>query len=212
VGQARVLLVDDHPVFRRGLAALLAVEEWVRDVLEAGDVAGALEAVRARRPDVVVLDLGLPDGSGVDAVRPIRLAYPGTVVLVLTMDEDDVQVRRVLAAGASGYLLKQSEPEAVVAAVRTVLLGGSVLGAGVARPAVPAPGPPPPFDGLTPRQLAVARAVAAGRSTTRVGRELGIADKTVRNILSSVLAATGTTDRVALALLARERGLRDDDD
>jgi DNA-binding NarL/FixJ family response regulator len=207
-----VLLVDDHPVFRRGLAALLAGEEWVRDVLEAGDVAGALQAVGTRRPDVVVLDLGLPDGSGVDAVRPIRLAHPGAVVLVLTMTEDDAQVRRVLAAGASGYLLKQSEPEAVVAAIRTVALGGSVLGPGVARPAVPAPAAPPPFDALTPRQLAVARAVAAGRSTARVGRELGIADKTVRNILSGVLVATGTTDRVTLALLARERGLRDGDD
>ena len=207
-----MLLVDDHPVFRRGLAALLAGEDWVRDVLEAGDVASALEAVRTRRPDVVVLDLGLPDGSGGDAVRPIRLAHPRTVVLVLTMHEDDAQVRRVLAAGASGYLLKQSEPEAVVAAVRTVALGGSVLGPGVARPASPAPGAPPPFDALTPRQLAVARAVAAGRSTARVGRELGIADKTVRNVLSSVLVATGATDRVALALLARDCGLGDDDD
>ena len=209
VGPVRVLLVDDHPVFRRGLAALLGCEPWVGDVLEVGDVAGALQATRARQPDVVVLDLGLPDGSGVDAVRPLRLACPATAVLVLTMHEDDTHVRDALAAGAAGYVLKQSEPDAVVAAVRTVALGGSVLGPGVTRPELPAPAVPAPFDRLTPRQLAVARAIAAGRGTSRVARELGITDKTVRNVLSGVLLATGATDRVALALLAREQGLDD---
>lgn len=207
VGPVRVLLVDDHPLFRRGLASLLGVQDWVRDVVEAGDVAGALQAAAVRRPDVVVLDVGLPDGSGVDAVAPLRRTVPGVAVLVLTMHEDDAEVRRAMATGAAGYVLKQSEPDVVVAAVRTVVLGGSVLGPGVPRPQVAPVAAPPPFDLLTPRQLAVARAVAAGRSTSRVGHELGISDKTVRNVLSGVLVAVGARDRVALALLARDRGL-----
>ena len=207
MGAARVLLVDDHPLFRRGLAALLGVQDWVRDVVEAGDVSGGLAAAAAHRPDVVVLDVGLPDASGIDAVAPLRRTLPGVAVLVLTMHEEDAAVRRALDAGAAGYVLKQSEPDVVVAAVRAVVLGGQVLGPGVSRPQVVAAGVPPPFDLLTPRQLAVARAVAAGRSTPRVGHELGISDKTVRNVLSSVLAVVGVQDRVTLALLARDRGL-----
>jgi two-component system, NarL family, nitrate/nitrite response regulator NarL len=204
-----VLLVDDHPLLRRGLAAMLGLEDWVGRVVEAGSVRegaalGAVEAV-----DVAVVDLGLPDGSGVDLVRRLRRT-PGCPVLVLTMTRDDAAVRECLTAGATGYVLKDSPPDAVVRAARTVLDGGLVLGPEVASAALPRSGAsalPPPLDRLTPADLRLLTLLARGRTNAEAARELGVAEKTVRNRVALMLGVLGVADRVQAALLARDGGL-----
>lgn len=206
---ATVLLVDDHPLVRRGLCALLGLEPWVARVVEAGSVAegarcGAVEAV-----DVAVVDLGLPDGNGVDLVRQLRRA-PGCPVLVLTMTREEAVVRACLAAGATGYVLKDSHPDLVVRAARTVLDGGLVLGPEVAAAALPGGRParvPPPLDRLTPTDLRLLTLLAQGRTNGQIAAALGLAEKTVRNRVSIVLDVLGVQDRLQAALLAREKGL-----
>ena len=210
---ATVLIVDDHPVVRRGLAAMLGLEDWVARVVEAGSVRDGAAAGATERVDVAVVDLGLPDGDGVELVRRLHRT-PGCPVLVLTMTRDEGTVRACLAAGAGGYLLKDSPPDAVVRAVRTVLDGGLVLGPEVARAALPTARParlPAPLDRLTPADLRLLALVADGRTNPRIAAELGVAEKTVRNRVSALLGVLGVEDRVQAALLAREKGLTSGD-
>lgn len=207
---ATVLVVDDHPVVRRGLAAMLGLEDWVGRVVEAASVREGAALGATEAADVAVVDLGLPDGDGVELVRRLRRT-PGCPVLVLTMTRDEGVVRTCLAAGAGGYLLKDSPPDAVVRAVRTVLDGGLVLGpevAGAARPSPSRAAPlPPPLHRLSPAELRLLRLVAEGRTNPWIAAELGVAEKTVRNRVSVLLSALGVADRVQAALLAREKGL-----
>lgn len=206
---ATVLLVDDHPLLRRGLAALLGLEDWVGRVVEAGTVRDGAAVGAVENADVAVVDLGLPDGSGVDLVRKLRRA-PGCPVLVLTMTRDDATVRECLAAGATGYVLKDSPPDTVVRAARTVLDGGLVLGPQVttaALPTVRATPLRPPLDRLTPTDLRLLTLVAQGRTNGEAARELGVAEKTVRNRVSTMLGVLGVADRLQAALLARDHGL-----
>ena len=206
---ATVLVVDDHPVVRRGLAAMLGLEDWVGRVVEAGSVREGAAVGATERADVAVVDLGLPDGDGVELVRRLRRA-PGCPVLVLTMTRDEGVVRACLAAGAGGYLLKDSPPDAVVRAARTVLDGGLVLGPEIARAALPTGRParlPAPLDRLSPADLRLLGLLADGRTNPRIAAELGVAEKTVRNRVSALLGLLGVEDRVQAALLAREKGL-----
>lgn len=208
---ALVLLVDDHPVVRRGLAALLNGAQWVGRLVEAGTVADALRLGVLERPDAAIVDLGLPDGDGVSLIRRLRHAVPTCSVLVLTMTQDDATVQACLAAGATGYLLKESAPDALLPALRTVLDGGLVLGPRVAttalnqaRRAVPAP-----FDLLSPRELQHVGLLAAGLSGGQIADALDVTEKTVRNQMAAILAKLGIADRVRLALLARDAGLHE---
>ncbi len=209
---ARVLVVDDHPVFRRGLLTLLADEPWVAAVAEAATVEEAIRTAVIQKSQVIAMDVRLPDGDGIDATSRILAALPGTAVLLLTMVDDEELVLRGLRAGARGYLLKDTDPETVVSALRTVRDGGTVLGPRVAASVLTtlrsAPAElPPPFDGLTPREREVVGHLAAGRSNAQIARVLGLSDKTVRNTVSAVLAKLHVTDRVQAALLARDAGL-----
>jgi DNA-binding NarL/FixJ family response regulator len=206
---ATVLVVDDHPVVRRGLAAMLGIEDWVGRVVEAGSVREGAVVGATERVDVAVVDLGLPDGDGVELVRRLRRS-PGCPVLVLTMTRDEGVVRACLAAGAGGYVLKDSPPDAVIRAARTVLDGGLVLGpevAGAALPTARTAPLPAPLDRLSPADLRLLTLLAEGRTNTRIAAELGVAEKTVRNRVSSLLGLLGVEDRVQAALLAREKGL-----
>lgn len=210
-GSALVLLVDDHPVVRRGLAAMLNGEPWVTRLVEAGTVADALKVAVLEKPDAAVVDLGLPDGDGVSLIRRLRHAVPGCAVLVLTMTQDDATVQACLAAGATGYLLKESAPDALLPALRTVLDGGLVLGPQVAtgalsgvRRTVPAP-----FDLLSPRELQHVGLLAAGLSAAQIADVLNVTEKTVRNQMAAILAKLGIADRVRVALLARDAGLHE---
>lgn len=197
-----VVLVDDHPVFRHGLDALLR-EDGVKVLGAAGTAAEGLTLVQQHRPDVAVLDLHLPDSSGIELTRRVLAVAPETRVLVLTMDSADATVVAALRAGARGYLRKETAAEAIGAAIRTVLHGELVLDAGLAArlPALlspPGTGDDGPLTQLTPREREIATLIADGRSNAEVGRRLFLAEKTVRNNVTAILAKTGATDRAAL--------------
>ncbi|TDC79552.1 response regulator transcription factor [Micromonospora sp. KC606] len=208
----RVLIVDDHPVVRRGLRTMLEGENWVDGIVEAATCAEAVSSVVTERVTVVAMDVALPDGDGVEATRRILQSRPETRVLMLTMADDEDVVNRSLRAGARGYVLKDTDPDVIIDALRTVAGGGLVLG--------PRVGPqvlttlqrqpvelPPPFDQLTPRERDILRHLATGETNARIARRFGISEKTVRNQLSAVFAKLGVTDRVQAALLARDAGL-----
>lgn len=203
-----VLLVDDHPLVRRGLGALLGLEPWVGRIVEAGTVADGARTAVLEDVDVAVVDLGLPDGDGVDLVRKLRRA-PGCPVLVLTMTRDSAAaVQECLDAGAAGYVLKDTAPAVVVRAVRSVLDGAVVLGPNVTnRPARRRW--PAPLDRLSPTEIRLLTLVAQGRTNPEIGHELGVTEKTVRNRVSMMLATLGVADRLQAALLARELGMLD---
>jgi DNA-binding NarL/FixJ family response regulator len=206
---ATVLVVDDHPIVRRGITALLSVEPWVARVVEATTVRRALEVAVTDRPDVAVVDLGLPDGDGLDLLPRLRRAVPDCALLVLTMAREEATVRACLAAGARGYLLKDSDPTVIVSSIHAVLDGGLVLGPDVSTAAVhgePAD-LPLPLARLSPTELRMLAMVARGARNAEIAAELDVAEKTVRNRLTRVLAAIGAADRVQAALIARDAGL-----
>lgn len=211
-GARTVLVVDDHPIVRQGMAALLTAQPWVARVIEAGSVAEARRLTTVDRPDLAVVDLGLPDGDGIGLLRELAVIAPGCAAIVMTMTDDVGTVRTALDAGARGYLLKDSAPDLIVAALRAVAAGGRVLGPTVADD-VPAAGssgrPPPPFDTLTPRELRLAVLIARGSSNRQIADSLSISEKTVRNQIGMVLAKLGVADRVQAALLAHRAGLAD---
>ncbi|MGI8946997.1 MAG: response regulator [Ornithinimicrobium sp.] len=209
---AVVLVVDDHPVVRRGLVALLQGLDWVARTVEADGFGTGLTAAAEHEPTLAVLDLGLPDGDGIDLTRRIKALLPQCRVLVLTMTSDGDSARAALAAGASGYLVKETDPDVVLGALRTVAQGGLVLGPHLAADSVLAEGPPgipAPFHRLSPREVQLVKLVAAGHSNAQIARRMSLADKTVRNQVSAIFDKTGAADRVALALLARDTGLVD---
>jgi DNA-binding NarL/FixJ family response regulator len=200
-----VLVVDDHPVFRSGVAALLGANGY-EIVGEAAGAAEAIELVRRLRPAIVLMDLGLPDGSGVTATERIVAEHPDVRVVVVTMFDDDGSVRAALRAGAAGYVVKDAGHAEIVAAVRAAELGAVVLGSGVARstPSTvtfvePAADP----FGLTRREGQVLNLVVRGLTNRQIAERLGLSGKTISNILSVILAKMGVHDRVEAAALAR---------
>jgi DNA-binding NarL/FixJ family response regulator len=207
----RVLIVDDHPVFRDGLAASLA---RLSDVEVAGTAATgeeALELAAALRPDVVLMDLNLPGISGVEATRRIAAAAtdsaPAPAVLAVTMVDDDDTVLAALRAGAVGYILKGSTGEEVAAATRTAASGGAVFGPGIAARvlALTTGRRPAARDGgLTDRERDVLGMIAEGASNAQIARALGLSLKTVQNYVSRVLEKLQVADRTQAALRARD--------
>jgi DNA-binding NarL/FixJ family response regulator len=205
-----VVVVDDHPVFRRGLAALLA-EDGIRVLAQAGTVAEALGAVAEHLPDVVILDLHLPDGSGVQATRQILADHPSVRVLILTMDSADAATLAALRAGARGYLLKETAAESIGTTVHALVRGELVLDGRLAGRLAGmlgrAESSSPELDALTARELEVLALVAQGMGNAEIGRSLFLAEKTVRNNVTAVLAKTGLPTRAALVAFARDQGL-----
>ena len=212
-GPIRVVLADDHPVVRRGLAALLESVEGIEVV---GQAATGREAVREAAllaPDVVLMDVQMPDLDGVEASRRIATATPGVAVLVLTMYEDDETVVAALRAGARGYLLKGADQEEIRRAVHSVVAGEMIVAPSaaahvLARLASAAP-PAPPFPELTPRERDVLAAMARGRRNGAIAAELGLAAKTVGNHVSAIITKLGVESRGDAAAAARAAGLGD---
>jgi DNA-binding NarL/FixJ family response regulator len=202
-----VVLADDHPVIRDGLAALLGAVDGIEVVATAGSGDEAVRVTVARRPDVLVVDLHMPGGTdGVAATRAVRAAAPEVGVLVLTMLDDDASVRAALDAGAAGYVLKGDSRQQIVRAIHAVAAGATFLGSGVTPRALDGTGPDP-FARLTARERRILDLLAAGLTTAAIAARLGVAAKTVTNNLSAIFAKLGVAGRVEAALLARDHGL-----
>ncbi|MBE3013007.1 response regulator transcription factor [Microbispora sp. NEAU-D428] len=210
----RIVVVDDHPLMREGLRALVTSLPDIEVVGEAGDGDAARREVQLARPDVVVMDLHMPGVNGVEATRAIVRAVPATRVLVLTMFEDDESVFAAMRAGAFGYLVKGAKQEEIVRAVRSVAAGHAVFGPSVARRIIDffaggasrAPAPEP-FPELTAREREVLDLIAAGRSNSAIARHLAISGKTVSNHITAIFAKLAVADRAEAIVRARQAGL-----
>ncbi len=202
-----VLLVDDHPLVRAGVAGMLAGADDIDIVGEAGDAAEAVAAVRARRPDVVLMDLRLPGGDGVTATARILAQSPDTRVVVLTTYETDADILRAVEAGAAGYLLKDVSRADLVNAVRTAARGGTVLAPSVATRLLHQVRRPAGRDTLSPREVEVLRLVGRGLSNAEIGRELHISEATVKTHLLRSFNKLGVSDRTAAVTTAMAAGL-----
>ena len=203
------MLVDDHAVVREGLRAFLQLQPDIEVVGEAGGVAAVLELALTARPDVVLMDLVMPDGDGIEAIRALGAAAPGARVLVLSSFADDERVFAAMQAGAAGYLLKDVEPDQLAAAIRDVHRGRPALHPDVAarlmrRAADPAGAA---TEVLTRREREVLQLVVEGFANKQIAWRLRITEKTVKTHVSSILQKLGVPDRTAAAVLAIRQGL-----
>ena len=208
----RVVMADDHPVFRDGLRALFAATPDLELVGEAADGATTLDVVADSAPDVVVMDLQMPGIDGVEATRRLATLAPRARVLILTMFEDDASVFAAMRAGARGYLVKGADAHEVVGAIRAVAAGEAVFGAALATRilgffASPRASGLIPFPDLTDREHEILELIARGLSNDAIAARLGISPKTVRNGVSVILDKLEVADRAAAIVRAREAGL-----
>jgi DNA-binding NarL/FixJ family response regulator len=202
----RLLIADDHPVVRDGLRAMLATQPDMELVGEAATGIEAVERVRTLRPDVVLMDLQMPDLDGPAAIATLRERAPGVRVLVLTTFGTDADITRAVDAGATGYLLKDAPREQLFGAIRAAARGEAVLSPSVAtrvlgRMRAPAE------EALSPRELEILQAVARGLSNKDIGRRLYVSEATVKTHLLRVFSKLGVDDRTAAVTVALERGI-----
>lgn len=204
----RVLVVDDHPIVRSGIVGLIALDAAIEVIGEASDGAEAVELAKRLHPDVVLMDLRMPGVSGTEATARIAEEVQGVRVLVLTTYETDDDILGAIEAGASGYLLKAAPQEEIVAGIRSVAEGHTVLAPTIAATLVsrmrrgPVDRPQ-----LSPRELEVLRLVAVGRSNPEIARALFIGEATVKTHLLHVFEKLGVSDRTRAVTLALELGL-----
>ncbi len=208
----RVLIADDHPLFREGLRALIHSAEDLTVVGEAQTGREAVAQALDTHPDVVLMDLNMPQLGGVEATRRIVAAHPHTHVLILTMFEEDESVFAAMRAGARGYLLKGSGRDEVLRAVRTVAAGEAIFGPAIAQRltayfASSAGGAPRPFPELTAREHEVLELIARGNANSEIAATLTVSLKTVRNHVSNVFTKLRVTTRAQAMIKARESGM-----
>jgi DNA-binding NarL/FixJ family response regulator len=207
----RVLIADDHPLVRDGLKAALATLPEVQVVAEAATGTAAVREALLRRPDVVVMDLQMPEGNGIEATRELRRALPSAAVLVLTMFDDDDSVFAAMRAGARGYVLKGAEQQEIARAITAVAAGEAIFGPGVATRVLAyftaPPQTPTKFPELTAREREVLDLLAAGHNNHQIAQRLDLSAKTVANHLSAIFAKLQVADRTQAILRARDAGL-----
>lgn len=207
-GQARmttVLIADDHPTTREGLCALLEREGAMEVVAQASDGHEAVALFRAHRPDLVLMDLHMPNMSGLEAAAAILGEFPRALIVALTSYEGDVRVARALSLGVRSYLLKTLHPRELRLALRRVLEGEIVVEQRLASAAAGLH----PQDWLTPRELSVVKLIAGGQANREIGRALNVSEETVKARIKSILAKLGANDRAHAVTLARDRGFLD---
>ncbi len=203
-GRIRVFLLDDHEIVRRGIADLLSAEADLDIVGEAGSAAEALARIPAARPDVAVLDARLPDGSGIDVCRDIRSQLPSVRCIILTSYDDNDAVFAAVMAGASGYLLKEVRGSSLVDAIRQVASGRSLLDPSVTERLLDKLRQPAAVDqrvaSLTEREREILDLIAEGLTNRQIGERLFLAEKTVKNYVSGLLAKLGMQRRTQAAV------------
>jgi len=217
----RILVVDDHTLFRRGLTALLARDASLQVVGDAADAGEAQRRATDLQPDLILLDNHLPGVNGVDALPALRQAAPGARIMMLTVSEDEADLAAALRGGACGYLLKTIEGDALVTAIQRAMGGASVVAEEMTGKLVAAyrgaagtrvdceapPRPPSPIEQLSPRERDILRGIARGASNKEIARELGIAETTVKIHVQHVLRKLGFSSRVQAAVAATAHGL-----
>jgi DNA-binding NarL/FixJ family response regulator len=199
----RVLVVDDHPVLRDGVAAILENQTDMTMVGEARDGSEAVERFRALRPDVTLMDLQMPGMNGVDAITAIRTEHPGARIIVLTTYAGDVQAVRALKAGATGYLLKSSLRTELIDAIRNIHRGQRHVHRDVADEIALHV----VDEALTEREIAVLRLVSIGKANKQVASELGLSEETVKGHLKSIFSKLDVADRTHAVTVAARRGI-----
>jgi DNA-binding NarL/FixJ family response regulator len=209
----RIVVADDHSVVREGLRALLSAVEGYQLVGTAATGAEAVKAAVTLRPDVLVMDIQMPDMTGIEATREIRRAAPTVAVLMLTMFDDDESVFAAMRAGALGYVLKGAAPESMIRAIAVVAGGEAIFGAGVAARALSyfstPRADPAVFPELTPREREVLTLIASGLSNAAIAGRLGLAANTVGNHISNIFAKLQVASRAEAIVRARSAGLGD---
>ncbi|MER5999745.1 response regulator transcription factor [Nonomuraea sp. NPDC052116] len=207
----RVLLADDHPVYRDGLAALLASLPGIDVVGTAADGRQAVALAADLQPDIVVMDVSMPELDGIEATRRVVADSPHIGVVMLTMSEQDATLFAAMRAGARGYLLKGANQAEIVRAIQAVAHGEAIFGPSIARRVTEFFTAPPTEDSafpqLTPRELEILTLIAAGRSNPQIASELFLSPKTVRNNVSNIFAKLHVADRTEAIIRARDAGL-----
>ena len=218
----RVLIVDDHALYRRGLQTVLSTEEGIEVVGEAADGAEAVDVAEETLPDVIVMDVGMPKRGGIEACRIIKVRVPSARIIMLTSSDDEGHLFEAVRAGANGYLLKDVPPEEVAAGIRGVFHGQSLISpmmasklltefAAMSRqtPEAESPSPDLELPRLTERELGVLRLVARGRLNREIGAELFISENTVRNHIRNILDKLQMHSRMEAAMYAVRQRLID---
>ena len=210
---ARVLIVDDQTLFRSGLSRLLESDARVQVVGQAVDGADAIKKVAALKPNIVLMDIKMPNLDGIEATRRITAEHPEVKILVLTTFEADSYVLQALHAGASGYVLKTSQADAIVSSILAVLSGERVMASAVANRVLSmltgTSTPKEFYDGLTAREVEILKLLAGGQANKQVAHRLRISEKTVRNHVSNMYAKLQIYDRSQAVLYAVRKGLID---
>jgi DNA-binding NarL/FixJ family response regulator len=215
VTPVRVLIVDDDDLMRAGLKSVLATDDSVQVVGEIGDGRAAAPCTRERRPDIVLMDIRMPDLDGIAATREVLEASPDVKVVILTTFEEDDYIFGALNAGASGFLLKRTRPEELIAAIHTIAAGDSLLSPSVTRRVIDRMAGDPPvavssgrrLDALTPREREVLELLARGLSNGEIATSLFVEESTVKSHVKRVLMKLGLRDRVQAVIFAYESGV-----
>jgi DNA-binding NarL/FixJ family response regulator len=209
----RLLLADDHPLFRKGLRGLLATVPEVEVVGEAASGPEAVALAADLRPDLVLMDLQMPGGSGLDAIRAILAANPTARLLVITLFDDDDSVFAALRAGARGYVLKDADEDEIVRALRAVAHGEAIFSPAIAARVMryfaspPAAVPRDVFPTLTEREREILNRIAEGHNNAAIAQQLSLSQKTVSNYVSSIFGKLQVADRAQAIVRAREAGM-----
>jgi DNA-binding NarL/FixJ family response regulator len=199
----RILSIDDHPLMREGIAAVVDSEPDMKIVARASTGIDGVQEFRKHRPDVTLMDLRLPDMSGIEAIRAIRSEFPDARIVILTMFEGDVEIQRALDAGARGYLLKSMPPEALASEIRKVQAGKRRLPPEVASQLSEYFGE----ESLTPREIEVLQQVSTGRRNREIGEVLGISEVTVKAHVKRIMDKLRARDRTEAIAIAIRRGI-----